>query len=77
MERFPVANKSGELEYERTFTIGKNLPRKVARNLEHYQLVVHGIDANENDMYDFGSLGRSDLDPSLPQEATIPATCGS
>lgn len=76
VNRFPVANKAGKLDYERTFTIGKNFPRKVARNLEDFQVVVHGIDANENDMYDFGSLGKSDLDPSLPQEATIPATCG-
>lgn len=76
VDRFPLANKSGELDYERTFTIGENFPRKIARNLEDFQVVVHGIDANENDMYDFGSLGKSDLDPSLPQEATIPAACG-
>jgi hypothetical protein len=76
VERFPVANKGGKLNYERTFTIGKNFPRGVARNLERFQVVVHGIDANDNDMYDFGSLGKSDLDPSLPQEATIPAACG-
>lgn len=76
VERFPVASKKGKLSYKRTFTIGKNFPREVARNLEDYQVVVHGIDANENDMYDFGSLGKSDLDPSLPQEATIPASCG-
>jgi hypothetical protein len=76
VERFPVANKGGKLNYERTFTIGKNFPRGVARNLERFQVVVHGIDANDNDKYDFGSLGKSDLDPSLPQEATIPAACG-
>lgn len=76
VDRFPVANKKGELEYERTFWIGKNFPRQVARNLQDFQVVVHGIDANENDAYDFKSLGKSDLDPSLPQEATIPATCG-
>jgi hypothetical protein len=76
VNRFPVANKKGELDYERTFWVGKNFPRQVARNLQNYQVVVHGIDANENDVYDFNSLGKSDLDPSLPQEATIPASCG-
>jgi hypothetical protein len=76
VDRFPVANSKGELDYERTFWVGKNFPREVARNLEDFQVVVHGIDANENDVYDFKSLGKSDLDPSLPQEATIPAACG-
>jgi hypothetical protein len=36
---------------------------------------VHGIDTNHNDAYDF-SAGKSELDPSLPQEATVPAGCG-
>jgi hypothetical protein len=36
---------------------------------------VHGIDTNNNDVYDF-SAGESDLDPSLPEEATVPAACG-
>jgi hypothetical protein len=53
-----------------------NFPRQVANNLAAYQVVQHGIDANHNDVYDFQSLGKSDLDPSLPQEATIPANCG-
>jgi hypothetical protein len=77
VNRFPVANHEGVLRYHRTFTIGDNFPRSVARNLKDYQVVIHGIDANHNKMYDFHSLGRSELDPSLPQEATIPASCGT
>jgi hypothetical protein len=77
VNRFPVADAHGDLRYERTFTIGKNFPAAVARNLKDFQVVVHGIDANHNHMYDFNSLGISDLDPSLPQEATIPASCGT
>jgi hypothetical protein len=77
VDRFPVANSNGDLRYERTFTIGENFPAAVARNLKDYQVVVHGIDANHNNMYDFNSLGKSDLDPTLPQEATIPASCGT
>ena len=75
VDRFPVANSKGKLRYERTFWIGKNFPRKIARNLDDFHIVIHGIDTNNNDVYDF-SAGKSDLDPSLPQEATVPATCG-
>ena len=38
-------------------------------------MVIHGIDYNHNGKYDF-SAGKSDLDPSLPAEATDPAACG-
>jgi hypothetical protein len=75
VDRFPVADKQGRLDYERTFWVGKNFPKKVARNIEDFHIVVHGIDTNNNDVYDF-SAGKSDLDPSLPEEATVPATCG-
>ncbi len=37
-------------------------------------VVVHGVDYNNNGKYD-GST-KSDLDPSLPTEATDPALCG-
>lgn len=77
VDRFPVANDNGVVRYERTFTSGENFPAVVARNLKDFQVVVHGIDANHNRMYDFKSLGKSDLDPTLPQEATIPASCGA
>ena len=40
-------------------------------------VVVHGIDYNGNGTYDFDSLGASQLDPSLPLEATPPALCGA
>jgi hypothetical protein len=39
-------------------------------------VVVHGVDHNDNGMYDEGDRGPSDLDPSLPGEATDPALCG-
>ena len=39
-------------------------------------VVVHGVDYNDNGEYDAGDRGMSDLDPSLPGEATDPATCG-
>ena len=37
-------------------------------------VVVHGVDHNDNGKYDGDT--KSDLDPSLPTEATDPAICG-
>ena len=72
VSRFPVANLGGFLRYERTITV----PRDVAQGLGKMAIVQHGVDLNHNGRYDFQAAGRSELDPSLPQEATIPANCG-
>ncbi len=72
VDRFPVASSYGFLRYERTFSV----PREVARNLGDKAIVQHGVDLNGNGRYDFRAAGKSELDPSLPQEATIPANCG-
>ena len=69
---FPVANEGGSVNYKRTFEV----PSKVANNLGDFAIVQHGVDLNGNGVYDFESAGASELDPSLPQEATIPANCG-
>ena len=72
VSRFPVANKGGFVGYERTFSV----PDSVRKNLGKMAIVQHGVDLNNNGRYDFKSAGKSELDPSLPQEATIPANCG-
>ena len=72
VNRFPTANSDGLLRYDRDFSVS----RKVARNLGKFAIVQHGVDLNHNGRYDFRSAGKSELDPSLPQEATIPANCG-
>jgi hypothetical protein len=72
VNRFPVANAKGSVHYERTFSVSAN----VAKNLGKKVIVQHGVDLNDNGRYDFKAAGKSELDPSLPQEATIPATCG-
>jgi hypothetical protein len=72
VDRFPVANANGTVEYERTLMVSAN----VAKNLGKKAIVQHGVDLNDNGKYDFEAAGKSELDPSLPQEATIPATCG-
>jgi len=72
VNRFPKA-KDHEIHYDRTIGIGK----KLAHAIENGKgvVVIHGIDYNHNGKYDF-SAGKSELDPSLPAEATDPAACG-
>jgi hypothetical protein len=65
---------SGSFTYQRTIQLDPN----VVQNLKNGTavLVVHGIDYNDNGTYD-GVLGASELDASLPAEATDPALCGA
>ncbi len=72
VDRFPVANENGSLTYGRTFEV----PSNVAERLGDFAIVQHGVDLNGNGVYDEEAAGPSDLDPSLPQEATLPANCG-
>lgn len=69
--RFP---STGTFHYTRTIQV----TNEVANAIRHDNavVVVHGIDYNGNGKYD-AVLGASDLDPSLPQEATAPALCGA
>jgi hypothetical protein len=69
--RFPSGSK---VHYSRTLEVSDD----VAANLKSGKavLVVHGIDYNGNGTYD-NVLGASELDKSLPAEATDPALCGA
>lgn len=71
LNRFPA---SGSIRYKRTMIV----PRLVADLIRDGDavIVVHGIDYNCNHVYDFKALGVSDLDKTLPGEATAPALCG-
>lgn len=69
VDRMPVADANGNLSYSRTFTV----PADVAANLGSFAIEQHGVDFNANGIYDGGA---SDLDPSVPFEATAPANCG-
>jgi hypothetical protein len=70
--RFPTAPE-GKVNYERTTRTSKAVARAIRRG--DAVVVVHGVDYNGNGEYDFDA-GRSELDPSLPAEATDPAVCG-
>jgi hypothetical protein len=70
VDRFPVVNEDGTATYRRMFYI----PSDVAQRLGEFAIVQHGVDLHG--VYDEEAAGPSDLDPSLPQEGTIPANCG-
>jgi F0F1-type ATP synthase membrane subunit c/vacuolar-type H+-ATPase subunit K len=74
VDRYPTADDH-QVHYDRD---GIHVSRKVARAIRHGNavVVIHGIDYNGNGKYDFRGAGRSELDPSLPAEATDPVTCG-
>ena len=68
--RYPT----GKIRYSRTLTLSSSVANLVRQN--NAVILIHGIDYNENGVYDAG-LDRSDLDRSLPGEATAPALCGA
>lgn len=88
VNRFPVAD-DGSYDYSRDdikftrvtgtgYTGGGGTPKQIADSIREGEgvVVIHGIDYNGNGMYDFEGRGASELDPTLPAEATDPATCG-
>ncbi|MET9275956.1 hypothetical protein [Kribbella sp. NPDC003557] len=80
VDRMPVADTDGNLDYERTIPAAQ-LPKGTVDSLQHLHIVQHGLDANGNDKYDLAALGESVFAKSLgvkgiPEEATNPATCG-
>ena len=81
VDRFPVA-ENGSYDYSRdrfriTTAVEGMSAKEIADGIRAGLgvVVIHGIDYNGNGIYDF-SQGASELDPSLPREATDPAACG-
>jgi len=72
VDRFDTA-PGGELSYERgSITVAPEIATAIADG--NAVVVVHGVDHNGSGKYD--GKTKSDLDPSLPTEATDPAICG-
>jgi serine/threonine-protein kinase len=69
-KRYPSA---GSIRYSRKIDVGPVVASYLRK--DNAVVVVHGIDYNHNGIYD-GTLDRSDLDRSLPGEATAPGLCG-
>ena len=64
----------GTIRYQRTITIPTGVADAIRAG--NAAMIVHGIDYNHNGIYD-NVLDRSELNNSLPGEATAPAICGS
>lgn len=62
----------GYLTYHRQLTVDATTAKMIRDG--NAVLVVHGIDRDRSGAYD--GTAPSDLDPSLPLEATSPAACG-
>jgi hypothetical protein len=80
VNRMPVADSKGRVNYERTFS-PKMLPDGLLEHLSSLHVVQHGIDVNNNGKYDVEALGVSTFAqslgvPNIPEEATDPASCG-
>ncbi|MFN2346303.1 MAG: hypothetical protein ABR616_11390, partial [Dermatophilaceae bacterium] len=86
--RFPVST-DGSYHYSRDninftrvagtgYTGGGGTAKQIADSIREGEgvLVIHGVDYNDNGVYDFEGAGASELDPNLPAEATDPAVCG-
>jgi len=71
VDRFPTA-EGGSLSYDRTFEVTDDVHKAFEAGTA--VLVLHGVDKDGSGAYD-GDI-KSDLDPSLPMEATAPAACG-
>ena len=71
VDRYPTAPR-GRFTYNRQTRTSKGVAAAIRRGEAVY--VVHRVDYNGNGVYDFGA-GKSDLDKSLPAEATDPAAC--
>ena len=69
VDRFPV----GSASYSRTIEVSDEVAAQVADG--DGVVVIHGVDLDGSGAYDGDVM--SDLDPSLPEEATDPAACGT
>lgn len=74
VDRFPVADNGGNVSYLRTFTLPQGV---TAGNLADGVIVQHGISKLFADSAKYDGSKPSELDASLPFEATVPADCGA
>lgn len=74
VDRYPTTLRGHE-HYDRRISFSQAAVARAIRNGKGV-IVIHGVDYNGNGEYDFDGAGASELDPSLPAEATDPAICG-
>ena len=68
LDRAPVANRNGTVQYSRTVTI----PVPIGARLDDMHVVVHGEDLDDDGMYDPGPITAL----GAPLEAELPVACG-
>ena len=77
IERMPVADDDGDIDYERRFVLPQpatgETRRELAKSLADMHVVVHGVDLNGNGVYDEGNPDGGD---PTDAEALLPALCG-
>lgn len=86
--RFPVA-ENGVINYSRDnirftkvagtgYNGGDGKAKEIAEAIRNGEgvVVIHGLDYDGNGTYNFSEEGASELDSTLPAEATDPAACG-
>ena len=72
VDRFPT---EGDFKYSRgDVQVTEELAQDILSG--EAAVVIHGVDHDDDGTYSAGDRGVSDLDPSLPGEATDPALCG-
>lgn len=73
IDRFPVADDDGNLQYTRTFEVSGD----VYDALGTLQYVIHGVDLDGSGAYDGAELSSipAAADLGVPLEVTIPAAC--
>ena len=71
LDRFPVADEDGNFVYNRTFTVGEDIPAEVVENITDGHIVVHGLDTSGD-----GTYADSTAPLLLGNEATLPVACG-
>ncbi|RKT79457.1 hypothetical protein DFJ68_2929 [Terracoccus luteus] len=73
VDRFDTA-PGGKISYERgSIKVSQGVADAITKGQS--VVVIHGVDHNHDGKYDGDT--KSDLDPSLPTEATDPALCGA
>ena len=88
VDRYPVS-EDGSYHYVRSninftdvsgtgYAGGGGTAKQIADSIREGEgvLVIHGIDYDGSGAYSLSNEGASELDPSLPAEATDPAVCG-
>lgn len=73
IKRFPTASKSGAITYSRTFTLPSGVS---ASDIANGVIVQHGVAKISGNKAKYDGKAKSQLDKSLPLEATAPADCG-